>query len=181
MDKRFIINLQGKDFVTFEGLLNLAHEQGLESVTTEVMQIPNAENGDEAIVHAIVKTSLGIFQGTGDASPKTTNRGIAPHRLRMAETRAVARALRFATNVGMTAADEMGGSGGQEESESSDAATEKQMKLLKSLVNHTLLTEDERARFAAFVDGAPSKSDASYAIEKVKALIDARKTFEPTV
>lgn len=39
------------------------------------------------------------FDGYGDATPKNVSGGIAPHLLRMAETRAKGRALRDAVNA----------------------------------------------------------------------------------
>jgi hypothetical protein len=54
-----------------------------------------------------VKTSKGEFNGIGDAGPGNVNRMIAPHVIRMAETRAIGRALRFATNA-PTLAEELG-------------------------------------------------------------------------
>ena len=109
VDPKYIKNLQGKDFVLFQGLLDLAHQDGLKSVATELIQIPNKENGVSAIVQAIVVTEKGSFTGLGDADPSNVNKMIAKHLLRMAETRSIARALRIATNVGMTAFEELGG------------------------------------------------------------------------
>ena len=104
MDSKHIIPLQGKDFILFAGLLEIAHEQGLSSVNTEVIQLEPV-----VVIKATVTTSKGTFTGIGDASENNVNRMIAPHKIRMAETRAVARALRFATNIGMTALEELGG------------------------------------------------------------------------
>jgi hypothetical protein len=108
IDEKFIVNLQGKDFVTYEGLLDVAHQLKLSSIETELIQIPSSENGNQCIVKAVVKTEDGKqFEGYGDASPNNVNRNIAPHLIRMAETRAKARALRDLTNIGMTAFEEL--------------------------------------------------------------------------
>ena len=49
MDERFIIQLQGKNFVTYEGLLDEAHRQGLESIRVDVVQLPSEENNMTAV------------------------------------------------------------------------------------------------------------------------------------
>jgi hypothetical protein len=114
-----MIERQGKRFVLYAGLLEEAHSRGLRSIETELLQIPESENGEVAIVRAVVRTEDGKFTGIGDASPENVNRTIAPHVIRMAETRAKARALRDAINVGVTAFEELGGEDGAEVVESS--------------------------------------------------------------
>ena len=110
LNKSFIVNLQGKDFVTYNGLVDLAHQMKLKSITTEIIQLPTEENGDQCIIKAVATTEDGkAFEGYGDADPGNVNRMIAKHLIRMAETRAKARALRDLTNVGMTAIEELGG------------------------------------------------------------------------
>lgn len=108
IDERFIVDLKGKQFVTYEGLLDLAHQEGLSSMDVELLQIPTKENGDIAIAKATVKAKDKTFVDIGDASPGSTNSMIRPHIIRMASTRAKARALRDLTNVGMTAIEELG-------------------------------------------------------------------------
>ncbi len=44
-DERFIINLKGKDFVTCAGLLDLAHQHGLERLVVEAIQFPSKGRG----------------------------------------------------------------------------------------------------------------------------------------
>ena len=109
MKEEFFINRQGKRFVLFAGLLDEAHTRGLKSIITSMQQIPSEENGNTAIVYASVAMQGGeTFTGIGDASPENVARNIAPHLIRMAETRAKARALRDAINVGVTALEELG-------------------------------------------------------------------------
>lgn len=108
IDERFIVNLKGKQFVTYEGLLDLAHQEGLISIEVDLLQIPNKENGMIAIVKATAKTKDKVFMDIGDAGPKSVNSMITPHIIRMASTRAKARALRDLTNIGMTAIEELG-------------------------------------------------------------------------
>ncbi len=107
MKKEYIINRQGKDFVLYEGLLDEAHQQGLKRISTTLIQIPHEDNGNTAVVQAEVETDKGTYSGIGDASPANVNRMIVPHLIRMAETRAKARAMRDAVNVGVTAVEEL--------------------------------------------------------------------------
>lgn len=104
----FVVQRQGKNVILYAGLLHLAHEQGLKSIRTTLLQVPSPENGHVAICQAIVETEKGTFSGIGDASPDNVTRQILPHSIRLAETRAKARALRDAVNIGMVALEELG-------------------------------------------------------------------------
>jgi hypothetical protein len=98
-----------KEVVTYQGLLSKAHEEGLSQIRTSLLQIPSDENGRTAIAKAEVSTSKGLFEGLGDASPENVNSFIVPHLIRMAETRAKARAFRDAVNVGELSQEELEG------------------------------------------------------------------------
>lgn len=107
INEKFIINLQGKSYITYEGLLDLAHQKYLKSLVVDIIQIPTSENNMTAICKATATTEDGIYTDVGDASPASVNSNIAPHIIRMASTRAKARVLRDLTNVGMTALEEL--------------------------------------------------------------------------
>ncbi|MDP2314907.1 MAG: hypothetical protein Q8P41_18550 [Pseudomonadota bacterium] len=107
---------------TYAGLLAQAHEEGLKQITTTLVQIPAPENGMVAIVTATVETNRGTFTGIGDASPDNVTRKIVNHIIRMAETRAKARAIRDAVNIGIVALEELGGDDGEENSTPAPAA-----------------------------------------------------------
>jgi hypothetical protein len=166
--EEYMIERQGKRFVLYAGLLEEAHSRGLRSIETELLQVPAAENGDVAIVRAVVRMEEGKFSGIGDAGPQNVGRMIAPHLIRMAETRAKARALRDAINVGVTAFEELGGeeAGGAErapayeepaasrqaaveENRGGLPATRKQLNYLEALVSDVV--EDGITRFEEMV------------------------------
>ncbi len=102
-----ITRIHGRDYTTLAGLLQRAHEEGLSSVQTKVVTLPYENPDGVAIVQATVKTSKGTFEATGDASTNNVGEGIQVHLVRMAETRAIARALRWATNSASTAEEEI--------------------------------------------------------------------------
>ena len=109
LEERFIMNLKGKDFVLYAGLLDMAHQKGLQSIMVDPLQYPTKDNGFEAIAKATVESKNGdVFVELGDANPRNTNKMIVNHIIRMAATRAKARALRDFVNVGIACIDELG-------------------------------------------------------------------------
>jgi len=107
-DKIETVNIKGKQHPTYAGVLKKAHEEGLTVIRTELLQAPLEANNYMAIIHARVTTEKGVFDGIGDATPKNVNSMIAPHIVRMAETRAKGRALRDALNIAEALAEELG-------------------------------------------------------------------------
>ena len=109
LDERFIMTIKGKEFVLYSGLLDLAHQKGLKGIIVEAVQFPTKANGMEGICKAVVESKDGEeYIEIGDANPKNVRPLIAAHVLRMAATRAKARALRDYTNIGMTCLEELG-------------------------------------------------------------------------
>lgn len=89
MKEKFIKKIDGKDFVLFEGLLDAFHTNGGKNIKTQIYNIEN----ESCVVQAEVSGEKGTFGATGDASKDNTNKMVFPHYIRMAETRAIARAL----------------------------------------------------------------------------------------
>ncbi len=87
-----LVKVQGKIYPVVGGRLRLAHEENkLLSIESSVLYY----NEDSTVVHAHVKTEKGTFAGLGNASTKR-DKVLANAILELAETRAIARALRFA-------------------------------------------------------------------------------------
>ena len=112
MRREFMVERQGRQFVLYAGLLALGHEQGLKSIHTQLIQIPTESNHRVAIVSAtVILERDGVqkeFHGIGDAAPNNVASAMINCLIRLAETRAKARALRDAVNVGMAALEELG-------------------------------------------------------------------------
>ncbi len=108
LDERFITRIEGREFVKYPGLLDLGHQKGIAQIDVEPLQFPNDNNGHFAICRAMVVSKEGeSFSDVGDASPSNVSSRVAKHLLRMASTRAIARALRSFTNIGMTCLEEL--------------------------------------------------------------------------
>lgn len=160
INEKFIINLQGKSYVTYEGLLDLAHQKNLKSIQVELIQIPNRENNMTAICRATATTENEVYTDLGDASPQSVNSTIVPHLIRMASTRAKARVLRDLTNVGMTAFEELPLEESISESEESyisnisnisEPPTKRQLETIKKLAGelNTTINYDNLTKISA--------------------------------
>ena len=90
------------DYIKFPDILALAHDEGIQDIKTDPVQLPSEENGWVAVFKATVIAQSGqTFEAHGDASDETISaKEIKPAKIRMAESRAIARALRWYTNSG---------------------------------------------------------------------------------
>jgi hypothetical protein len=108
ISKEFIVQLKGKDFPLYAGVLDAATKSGLRSLRTTVVQIPSPENGHLAVVTARAEFEDGrVFEDVGDCSPASTSPHLAAASLRLASTRAKGRVLRDSINVGQTMFEEL--------------------------------------------------------------------------
>jgi len=105
-------NINWDDYVDHETLLNKAHtKHGVTKIKTHLVE------HDRGQKYALVKAQVElpnqdgegnrVFTAYGDSDPNNTNRMTRDAYIRMAETRAINRALRFATNTGKTSAEEI--------------------------------------------------------------------------
>jgi len=100
---QFITQIHGKDFIKLEGLLAMAHDRGLESLTVSLLQADDTL----AICEATCDLDGKHFTDIGDASPGNVNKAVAKHFIRCAASRAKARVLRSALGIGMCSVEEM--------------------------------------------------------------------------
>lgn len=99
---------KGKDeeMINLDVLLKSAHEKGLVAIETELVYVDYKEK--TAVFKAIVRMKDStIFTGFGDADQVNTAEYVREHYIRMAETRAICRALRWATNNASPTKEEM--------------------------------------------------------------------------
>lgn len=112
MKKDHIVEVQGRQYVLYAGLLSEAHSRGLCSIQTQIVQVPTANNGHQAVCTATIHLRSGerdmVFTGIGDASPHSASKAMHSCLLRLAETRAKARALRDALAIDIASFEELG-------------------------------------------------------------------------
>ena len=104
-DLGHIVVLGDRPYVTREGLLYYARKSGqLKGIKVQVVE----RRKDFCLVKATVLTKDGgEFEAFGDADTSNTNRMVSPHLIRMAETRAINRALREAFPIGLCSYEEL--------------------------------------------------------------------------
>ncbi len=104
MPAQHVVLIQGRPFVKFAGLLQMAHDRGLVALTAEW----TFNDAELSLAHAVATFADGrTFEESGDASPANVTRKVAVHFRRVALTRAKARVLRDALGVDLVAVEEL--------------------------------------------------------------------------
>ena len=166
-------NNSTKEYITHAGLLHLAAEKGIvQNIESTIIQTPSQENDNLAVVVSKVTLNDGrTYTGIGDCDDKNCSKNIAPHKMRMAETRAEGRALRKALGITLLMAEEMASLVEVEE-----PITQAQVNLIGKLMKDKGITRDEGKSLFTEVTGKKTglsdatKSEGSAFIEKLQSL-----------
>jgi len=174
-----LVKVQGKIYPVVGGRLRLAHDENKNlSIETTVVQYSE----EATVIQASVRTEKGTFTGLGNASVKR-DRVLSNAILELAETRAIARALRFAGyGVEYTGFEEVGDgkNAAAEEQLPAEApgkegagATKAQISTIFSIAKNLNISNDELRELIQDKTGKSfskdlSKNDASRIISFLK-------------
>jgi hypothetical protein len=101
----YTVDIKGKKYVEYKGLLAYAHEQGLVSLEATFISVtPTLALAEAKAIFADGR----MFRESGEATPENVGTQVKAHFARISLTRAKARVLRDALNVDMVALEELG-------------------------------------------------------------------------
>jgi hypothetical protein len=107
-----LLMLDGKWYVTHAGLLRLAQRRKCSSIKTQLVEsVSNPSEGRWVFKAIVLKPGSQSFVGYGDADPSNVSFMVHRAEMRVAETRAVNRALRKAYGIGICSVEEIGSLG----------------------------------------------------------------------
>jgi hypothetical protein len=106
-----MIMLNGRWYVTHSGLLRVAQRKRCSGIKTELQaSFSNPAEGYWVFKATVLRSRSESFVGYGDASPSNVSTLVHGAEMRVAETRAVNRALRKAYGIGICSVEELGAS-----------------------------------------------------------------------
>ena len=101
--------VNGRWYVTHSGLLAVAKRRRCRGITTELAEgVSNPREGRWVFKATIARSERDKFVGYGDADPSNVSFLVQGAEMRVAETRAVNRALRKAYGIGICSVEEIG-------------------------------------------------------------------------
>jgi hypothetical protein len=104
-----LLYFSGKWYVSHSGLLRIAHRRRCLGIDTEIEQHTTEVSVSRWVFKATVHRSKSAsFVGYGDADPSNVSSLVRGAEMRVAETRAVNRALRKAYGIGICSVEEIG-------------------------------------------------------------------------
>ena len=106
---RDVLCIEGNWYVSHPGLLRIANRRRCFGIKTEVVQEMTEASDRRWVFKATVRKSQSkSFVGYGDADPSNVSPVVRGAEMRVAETRAVNRALRKAYGIGICSVEELG-------------------------------------------------------------------------
>lgn len=104
-----LLQVDGKWYVSHSGLIRIAHRRRCCGIETNIeQQMTDASVGRWVFRAAVHTSSSKTFVGYGDADPSNVSFLVHGAEMRVAETRAVNRALRKAYGIGICSVEEIG-------------------------------------------------------------------------
>jgi hypothetical protein len=104
-----LLMLDGRWYVTHSGLLRIAQRRKCSSISTELVEkVSSPSEGRWVFKATVLKSESQSFIGYGDADPSNVSALVHGAEMRVAETRAVNRALRKAYGIGICSVEEIG-------------------------------------------------------------------------
>jgi hypothetical protein len=102
--------IDGRWYVTHAGLLRLAQRRRCNGIASSLQKDLSSPTSSRWVFKATVYKTVGSrgFVGHGDADPSNTSPRVRGAEMRVAETRAVSRALRKAYGIGLCSVEELG-------------------------------------------------------------------------
>ena len=117
-----LLMLNGRWYVTHFGLLRVAQRRKCSSIKTELVEnVSNPSEGRWLFKATVLKSESQTFVGYGDADPSNVSFLVHGAEMRIAETRAVNRALRKAYGIDICSVEEIGSFSGPIETGSSSS------------------------------------------------------------
>jgi hypothetical protein len=114
--------LDGRWYVTHSGLLRVAQRRKCSSIKTQLVEsVSSPSEGRWVFKATVLKSESQSFIGYGDADPSNVSFLVQGAEMRVAETRAVNRALRKAYGIGICSVEEIGSSPELSQSSRSDS------------------------------------------------------------
>lgn len=171
-----LVRVQGKQYPLVGGRLRLAHE-GNERLSISTSPVNLSD--DRVIIQATVQTGKGSFSGLGNASSKR-DRLLSNALVELAETRAIARALRFAGyGVEFTGFEEMPENLDSEQNK--ESATKAQLEAIAAIARKNNIPTKELQKIMHDVTGKDKSrdmtvTDASRLISELNNIIKQGKS-----
>jgi hypothetical protein len=169
LERGELLLLSGRWYITHAGLLKIAHRDGCTAIEVEPALEFSSPAEKRWVFRATVRKQNNgeIFVGYGDADPTNVGANMQGAELRIAETRAVNRALRKAYGIGLCSAEELGAVTNNPPSPpaatvSNGRVTEMRVRnRLVAIIRRHQLDADEVKRYAAEFCGTETLRDAS--------------------